>query len=113
METKKTLPELVEGALNELYRLQYSSLSINQYKQKFSQLMKFVKDSGTEDIYSEELAAKFLKEIYGYLSEKYKEVLPTKIRAALRSFWLLGEYQLYGRFHRKFGKKGEGILMIV
>lgn len=105
METNKNLQEQITEVLKELNQLKYAPSSIKLYELKFNQFMKFIKENGYKDIYSEELAAKFLKEIYDYPSEKYGKPLPNKIRASLRCFWLLGKYNLYGRFYRKLNKR--------
>lgn len=107
METQKTLSELVNGALDELQRLQYSPHSIKVYKIKLYQFQEFVANLSTENIYSKKLAAKFLREKYDYPSEKYTLSVPAKIYRTLRCFWLLDEYQLYGKFYRHINTKKE------
>src|SRR5664279_849515 len=91
----KPIEELVAAVLKELYRLNYSKGTRNQYKWFYNTVIRFSKSEG-DLFYSEELGNKFLKSHYNFSLIGYKNPISRALRRPVRAIRVLGDYQLHG-----------------
>lgn len=98
MEKQKTLSELIDGAAMAMERLQYNPATISNFRLNCQRFAEYVHNVSGEDIFTEELGAKYLKETFNYPSEELSGKLPARITDPVRCVRKLGEYNLYGAF---------------
>lgn len=106
METKQSVTELGEKVLREKERLKYSKTSIRHFEADCKRFSAFVIESIGEDVFSEEIASKYLAEKFDYPSDFGKK-LPRDVCDAVRCIRKLGEYQLFGAFSRQWSRQTE------
>ncbi|MCL1882299.1 MAG: tyrosine-type recombinase/integrase [Defluviitaleaceae bacterium] len=98
MEKQKTLSALVESASGAMERLNYHPLTIQNFRLDCRRFATFVHSTTGEDIFTEELGAKYLKEVFNFPSDEWVGTLPSRISDPVRCIRKLGEYSAYGAF---------------
>ncbi len=96
---KQTITTLTRELLTEMERLRYSKSTIRHSKLDFKRFSEYVQNTTGQDYFTEEVGAKYLKEVFGYPDVICKE-LPLQGRNAVRCVRRIGEYQLSGAIQR-------------
>lgn len=95
MEQRQTISEIGECVIVEMERLQYASLTIQEFRREVHHLAIFVLQKTGEEYFSEELGAEYLRTTIEFPFETPHR-LTTKEGNCIRCVRRIGEYQLYG-----------------
>jgi len=98
MEKMKSLSELIRAALEMMERLNYSRATLDMFRRHCQWFTRFVQEETGEDVFTEELGARYLKEKFNFPSDEWIGALPAKTSNQVRCIRKLGEINLYGVF---------------
>ena len=98
MEKRKNLSKLIQKATEAMKLLNYNPRTTNDFYLHCQRFAEFVHDTTGEDVFTEELGARYLKEVFNFPSEELVGALPARITDPVRCIRKLGEYSLYGAF---------------
>ena len=103
MEQRQTISEISEHIALEMERLQYSPLTILDFRRKAKHLSNYVQEKTGADYFSEELGQAYLADKIGFPFEENRW-LTSPEAAHVRCVRRVGEYQLHGVVVRNFVK---------
>ena len=106
MERKITLSELIEDFNAEMERLKYSKSLIRHAKKDCRRFFEYVLETTGQDIFSEEIGARYLSEKFGYPA-LYPDKKPDRVLEAVRCVRRLGELHLFGAYSRQWSSPKE------
>lgn len=95
MEQRQTISEISEHIALEMERLQYSPLTILDFRRKAKHLSSYVQGKTGADYFSEELGQAYLADTIGF-PFKESRWLTSPEAAHIRCVRRIGEYQLHG-----------------
>jgi len=98
MESKQKLSELIDSTAKALELLQYAPQTITVFRLECRKFTDFVYAVVGEDIFTEQIGSKYLKEKFDFPPEKMGGSIPARTAEAVRCIRKLGEYHLYGSF---------------
>jgi site-specific recombinase XerD len=106
MERKLTLTALIDAFIVEMERLGYSKSLIRHVKKDCRWFLEYVLETTNQDIFSEEIGARYLSEKFNYPAH-YPVRTPDRVLEAVRCVRRLGEMQLFGAFRRQWSSQKE------
>jgi len=98
MGKETNLSKLLEIVCVEMERLGYAEVTIKEFRSYCRRYGRFVEGLEKPDVFSEELAAEFLKKRYNYPPKDMEPKMTSTIYSAVHAMRRLGEFQLYGSF---------------
>lgn len=99
MGKKAKLWELADQVVQGMERMQYKYVTIKEFKQQCNRFSKYLAEIGADEIFTEAIGTKYLKEKFDFPFE-YKGSLPSSVQSAIRCVRRLGEMKLYGTLTR-------------
>jgi len=94
--TRVLLPELIANAEKEILRQHYSEGTVHGYRLIWKKLMEYADTQPDGEYFSEDLGARFIREVYGFYPEMPINSNPQQYRHKRRAIRILGDLQLHG-----------------
>jgi len=108
MRKKTSLNKLMVAVCSEMERLGYAKNSTKEFQAYAKRYGRFAESVGEPDVFSEKLAAEFLKQRYDYPSQKADKRYSSTIYSAVYSMRRLGDYHLHKSFNGIWKKTRTG-----
>lgn len=104
MEDLRPISAIIDSIAFEMERLHYSPATIKVFQSKAQHLRRYVLETMDAEFFTEEIGAKYLKEVIGFPFETYRALTGME-REHVKCVRRIGEYQLYGATFRNKGKR--------